>query len=103
MLAYGLGRLGKSEETRKLIEQLTATGKNTFVPAKSLMFAYAGLNDASSTLTWAERSLNDRDPMTIMLMIKEPVLDFIRSDPRYPAPFQKINLRQKYGKAGSNQ
>jgi tetratricopeptide (TPR) repeat protein len=35
MLAYGLGRSGKPEETHKLIEQITATGKNTFVPAKS--------------------------------------------------------------------
>ena len=102
MLAYGLGKSGKSEETHKLIEQLTTTGISTFVPAKSLMFAYAGLNDISKTLTWAERSLNDRDPMTIMLMIKEPVLDFIRSDPRYPALFQKINLRQKYGKAAGS-
>jgi TolB-like protein/Tfp pilus assembly protein PilF len=95
MLAYGLGKLGKPEETHKLIEQLTATGMNTFVPAKSLMFAYAGLNDAPNTLAWAERSLNDRDPMTVTLLIQDPVLDFIRPDPRYPALFKKINLRQR--------
>jgi len=59
------------------------------------MFAYAGLNDASNTLAWAEQSLSDRDPMTVMLLIQEPVLDFIRQDPRYPDLFQKINLRQR--------
>jgi hypothetical protein len=94
MLAYGLGKSGKPEETHKLIEQITATGKNTFVPAKSLMFAYAGLNDAPNTLAWAEQSLSDRDPMTVMLLIQEPVLDFIRSNPRFAALFRKINLRQ---------
>ena len=89
------GKSGKREETYKLIEQLTATGRNTFVPAKSLMFAYAGLNDAPNTLAWAEQSLSDRDPMTVMLLIQEPVLDFIRLDPRYPTLFRKINLRQR--------
>lgn len=95
MLAYGLGRLGKTEETHKLIEQITATGMNAFMPAKSLMFAYAGLNDAPNTLAWAEQSLGDHDPMAVMLLIQDPVLDFIRPDPRYPALFRKINLRQR--------
>jgi serine/threonine-protein kinase len=95
MLAYGLGKSGKPEETHKLIEQLTATGKDTFMPAKSLMFAYAGLNDAPNTLAWAEQSLGDRDPMTVILLIREPVLDFIRPDPQYQALFRKINLRQR--------
>jgi tetratricopeptide (TPR) repeat protein len=95
MLAYGLGRSGKLEETHKLIEKITATGKNTFMPAKSLMFAYAGLNDAPNTLAWAAQSLSDRDPMTVMLLIQDPVLDFIRSDPWYPALFRKINLPQR--------
>jgi hypothetical protein len=33
--------------------------------------------------------------MTVMLLIQEPVLDFVRLDPRYQALFGKINLRRR--------
>ena len=56
------------------------------------MFAWAGLDDASKVLRWAEKSLDDRDPMTIMNLIQEPILDFVHSDPRYQALVRKIKL-----------
>lgn len=93
MLAYGLGKAGKPEEARSLIEKLHAAEQHSYVPAKSLMFAWAGLNDLHNVLAWAERSLDDRDPMTIMNLMQEPILDFVRSDPRYYALLRKINLQ----------
>ena len=93
MLAYGLGKAGKSKDARDLIEKLRADGQHSYVPAKSLMFAWAGLDAPDNVLACAERSLDDRDPMTIMNLIQEPVLDFVRSDPRYSALLRKINLQ----------
>jgi TolB-like protein/tetratricopeptide (TPR) repeat protein len=93
MLAYGLGKAGKSKDARDLIEKLRADGQHSYVPAKSLMFAWAGLDAPDDVLACAERSLDDRDPMTIMNLIQEPVLDFVRSDPRYSALLRKINLQ----------
>jgi eukaryotic-like serine/threonine-protein kinase len=93
MLAYGLGKVGRSEEARNLIDKLHKAEQHSYVPAKSLMFAWAGLDDSDGVLTWAERSLDDRDPMTIMNLLQEPALDFIRSDPRYTALVRKINLQ----------
>jgi eukaryotic-like serine/threonine-protein kinase len=92
MLAYGLGKAGKSEEAADIIAKLCEAGQHSYVPAKSLMFAWAGLNDAHNVLAYAERSLDDRDPMTIMNLLQEPILDFVRSDPLYPALLRKINL-----------
>jgi serine/threonine-protein kinase len=92
MLAYGLGKGGKSEEARALIEKLHSAEQSSYVPAKSLMFAWAGLNDPNHVLTYAEKSLDERDPMTIMLLTQEPTLDFVRSDPRYSALLRRINL-----------
>jgi serine/threonine protein kinase/tetratricopeptide (TPR) repeat protein len=94
MLAYVLGKAGKAEEAQNIIEKLQDAGRHSYVPAKSLMFAYAGLNDADNVLAFAEKSLDDRDPMTIMNLRQEPILDFIRSDPRYPALLRKINLKE---------
>jgi eukaryotic-like serine/threonine-protein kinase len=92
MLAYGLGKAGKSREARTIIEKLSADAQRSYVPAKSLMFAWAGLDDVQNVLHWTEKSLDDRDPMTIMNLIQEPVLDFVRSDSRYQALVRKIKL-----------
>jgi serine/threonine protein kinase/tetratricopeptide (TPR) repeat protein len=93
MLAYGMGKAARSEEAKGLIEKIHAAEQRSYVPAKSLMFAWAGLDDAQNVLAFAEKSLEDRDPMTIMCLLREPTLDFVRSDPRYPALLRKINLR----------
>ncbi len=93
MLAYGLGKSGKSEEARRLIKKLKAAGRSSYVPAKSLMFAFAGLNDHERVLACAEKSLAERDPMTVMNLFQEPILDPIRSDARYSALLRKINLQ----------
>jgi hypothetical protein len=50
------------------------------------------VDDANNVLASAEKSLDDRDPMTIMNLTQEPMLDFIRSDSRYTALLRKINL-----------
>jgi tetratricopeptide (TPR) repeat protein len=94
ILAYSLGRVGKSKETSNLIARLQAAGRHSYVPARSLMFAWAGLNDGQNVLTYAEKSLDDRDPMTIMNVLQEPIFDPVRSDPRYRALLRKINLQR---------
>ena len=94
MLAYGLGKAGRSREAADMINRLRAAERDSYVPAKSLMFAWAGLNDPDNVLAWAEKSLDDRDPMMIMCLMHEPVLDIVRPDPRYQALLRKINLQQ---------
>jgi serine/threonine-protein kinase len=94
MLAYGLGKAGKPKKARNLIEQLLAAQRQSYVPAKSLMFAWAGLNDSNEVLAWAEKSLDERDPMLIMNLLQEPILDFVRASPRYQALLRKINIQR---------
>jgi hypothetical protein len=93
MLAFGLGKAGNFKAAEDIIKELEETGKHTYVPAKALMFACNGLNDPDKVLEYAGKSLDDHDPMTIMLLRQEPSLDFVRSDPRFPDLLRKINLK----------
>jgi eukaryotic-like serine/threonine-protein kinase len=96
LLAYGMGRAGKSKEAQILIEKLQLQTEQSYVPAKALMFAYAGIEDWPRVLDWAEKSIEDRDPMSIMNLMMEPTLDAIRSHPRYAAIFRKMNLHSAH-------
>jgi serine/threonine protein kinase len=92
LLAYAKGRAGKTEESLRLIQRLRFQAERAYVPAKAFMFAYAGIEDWSSVLDWAEKSVDDRDPMSIMNLLMEPTLDPVRSNPRYAQIFRKMNL-----------
>jgi len=96
MLAYALGKAGKREESRILIEKLHSQAEHSYVSAKSFMFAYAGHEDWPRVLDWAEKSVDDRDPMCIMNLLLEPTLDPVRYDPRYALIFRKMNLYSAY-------
>ena len=96
LLAYGLGKTGKRKEAQILIEKLQLQTDQSYVPAKALMFAYAGIEDWPRVLDWAEKSVEDRDPMSIMNLMMEPTLDAIRSHPRYTAIFRKMNLHSAH-------
>lgn len=93
MLAYGMGKAGRSGEAKNIIEKLREAEPHTYVPAKSFMFAWAGLNDPDNVLASTAKSLDDRDPMTVMNLLQEPMLDFVRADPRYSALLRKANLQ----------
>lgn len=99
MLAYGFGRAGEAQRTENIIDKLKVAEQKTYVAAKSLMFAWAGLSDSAKVLAYAEKSLDDRDPMTIMCLLKEPSFDFVRLSPDFSALLRKINL---YSESGRN-
>jgi len=93
MLAYGLGKAGRVDETQRVMAEMQNAAKISYVPAKSLMFGWAGLGDIQNTLLCAEQSIDDRDPMAVMNLRHEPALDIVRDDPRFLALLRKINLQ----------
>jgi hypothetical protein len=58
------------------------------------MFAWAGLDNWDRAFEFAEKSVyEERDPMTVMNLPREPLFDSVRSDTRYQALLRRINLR----------
>jgi len=92
--AYIFGRAGKQDEAWKVVRLLEQRAELGYVPAKSFMFAMAGLDEWDQALEWARRAVEDeRDPMTIMNLVMEPLFDPVRTDPRYLALLRSANLR----------
>jgi serine/threonine-protein kinase len=94
MLAYGLGKAGRTEEARKVIGRLERQAEFSYVPSKSLMFAWAGLDNWDRAFELAEKSVcEERDPMTVMNLPREPLFESVRSDVRFQALLRRMNLR----------
>jgi hypothetical protein len=55
--------------------------KRQFVPAYDIAMIYAALGDADGTFKWLERAIDDSPTMATIQW--EPLLDKLRTDPRY--------------------
>jgi tetratricopeptide (TPR) repeat protein len=80
---------GRSREAQALVDSLTKLSDRAFVPALDLAIAWAGLRDKDQTLIWLQRAYDDR---TLRPYIREPIFDFLMSEPRFSALFKRLGL-----------
>jgi DNA-binding winged helix-turn-helix (wHTH) protein/tetratricopeptide (TPR) repeat protein len=88
-LAYGMS--GRREAARSLFDELQAESAARYVPPFALAMISLGLDDLDAMFEWMNRAIDARDPFVIPLP-GYPVLDRIRSDPRYPPLLARLNL-----------
>jgi tetratricopeptide (TPR) repeat protein len=85
----GYARGGRKRDAQLLLNSLIAMSDKAFVQSMDIAIAWAGMASVDQTLTWLERSYNDR---TLRPFVRDPVFDFVRSEPRYRALLRKMNL-----------
>jgi len=92
----GLGRTygmaGRTAEARRLLEELTARRRVTYVPASALASVYGGLGDLNERREWVARGIEERDPILVTSVKSAPIYDPLRSHPAYQALLRKMNL-----------
>lgn len=79
------GLLGRAEEARAGLRELTERGRRGYVRAYSLAVAHSGLGETDLALDALERAVAERDPAIATLRLTA-MFDALRSQPR----FQKI-------------
>jgi serine/threonine-protein kinase len=90
-LAYAYASLGKRDEAMKALSKMNDIATQRYVSAYAFATAYAGLGEKDQAFQWLERSNADR-AWEILYVKVDPLLDNLRSDPRFPELVKRIGL-----------
>ncbi|MCU1221358.1 MAG: hypothetical protein JWN42_2555 [Candidatus Angelobacter sp.] len=88
-LAYAVS--GRKAETTKLAEALKSAAKKRYIPPTYFGMLFAGLGDKDKAMMWLEKAYEDRADGLTWLNV-EPMLDEVRSDPRFQELIRRIGL-----------
>lgn len=90
-LAYAEARSGNRAEALKLLDQILAASKRTYVSPYSMAYVYTALDDEDKAFECLERAYTDRVSMMGLLRY-DPLFESLHSDPR----FQDLLRRMKF-------
>jgi TolB-like protein/DNA-binding winged helix-turn-helix (wHTH) protein/Flp pilus assembly protein TadD len=92
-LAWVYGLAGRKHDAQKLIDELNEVARHRYVAPALFMNAYLGLGYKETALTWMERGIEEHDPGLIGSRVY-PILDPLRSEPRFQAALRRMNFPQ---------
>ncbi|MEJ2084320.1 MAG: protein kinase [Acidobacteriota bacterium] len=81
------------EVHREVAERLEALSEETYVKPHEIAIAWAYAGEKDRTLTWLERMVEEHDPLAVYL-VRYPLWDPVRSDPRFHRLVEQMNLPQ---------
>ena len=90
-LAGVYGRAGHRAQAGRIVDELIALRKASYVTAGAFVFAYMGLGEYEQAFAWLERGYAERT--SIMKFIKvNPIYDPVRTDPRFIDLVRRVGL-----------
>jgi tetratricopeptide (TPR) repeat protein len=90
-LAVTYARAGQVEEARKMLLELKERSKQEYVSSVLLAAAYGALGERDIAFELLDKAYTERDSRLTTLKTL-PILDSVRSDPRFAALLKKIGL-----------
>jgi tetratricopeptide (TPR) repeat protein len=91
LLAHAFAASGKRDEALRTLDQLKEISKQRYVPAYGFAIVYEALGDKDQAFQWLERSYQDRAVAMSVLKV-DPLLDNLRSDPRFADLVRRVGL-----------
>jgi tetratricopeptide (TPR) repeat protein len=82
LLGHAYAAAGKQTEALKILDELKETSKKVYVSPWDLAVLYIGLGDKDQAFAELNQAYDDRAGWIIYLKV-EPILDPLRSDPRF--------------------
>jgi serine/threonine protein kinase/Tfp pilus assembly protein PilF len=89
-LGHVYAKLGNTDDAKGILKELQDLNEKSYSSESSLAFIYFGLGDLEKGFDYFEKAMEKKN-YSIILHI-DPILDPIRSHPRYKALLRKMNL-----------
>ncbi len=98
-LAHAYARAGRQEEALTLVGELKRVDERLEAEGRSIgrfpfIWAYAGLDDKEQAFAWLEKAYRERRDRVFLLNV-DPLLDPLRSDPRFKDLVRRVGLASK--------
>jgi TolB-like protein/Flp pilus assembly protein TadD len=90
MLGQAYARNGQKEEAQNLLTQLNEKAKSQFVAPYAIALILTGLGEKQRAIDELEGAYRDGESNFLFIIKVDPMLDDLRSDPRFEALVQKI-------------
>jgi serine/threonine-protein kinase len=91
LLGYARARLGDRSQALRMIGELSAAAKQTFVSAFFSALVHAGLEDKDDAFTWLDKACEERFNRLAYAKV-EALWDPLRSDPRFSELLRRIHI-----------
>ena len=91
-LGHAYARAGKSAEARKLLSELKDHSKRKYVSSCDFAAIHAGLKEKDQAFAFLEKAYEQHDSKLVYWGNVSPLLDPLRSDPRFSDLLRRIGL-----------
>jgi TolB-like protein/DNA-binding winged helix-turn-helix (wHTH) protein/Tfp pilus assembly protein PilF len=93
-LGHALAVAGRHAEARAVLAGLTQLSSSRYVSPYSVALVHAGLGDRDQAVAWLDKAYAERSDYMPYLGL-EPMLDSLRSDPRFAALVRRVGVRKQ--------
>ena len=90
-LMYGLA--GRKGEATQVLNELLELNERRYVTPAALAYVYVGLGDKDRAFVWLEQAYQERSNYIAYLKVN-PIVDSLRSDPRFADLVRRVGLPQ---------
>jgi Flp pilus assembly protein TadD len=90
-LGYALALAGRRSEAEEMVAELKELAQGRYVSSYYFAMIYLGLNETDQAFASLERAYEERSGFMAFIKV-EPMLDPLRSDPRFAALESRIGL-----------
>jgi tetratricopeptide (TPR) repeat protein len=91
-LGHAYAVAGKKEQALKIMDELKALSKETYVSPYDVAMIYVGLDQKDQAFDWLQKGYEERFGMRYLKV--DPRLDPLRSDPRFRDLVRRVGLPQ---------
>jgi Tfp pilus assembly protein PilF len=92
-LARAYGTMGKKNEARKVLDELTKASRQSYFPPYLFGAIHVALGENELGLDWLEEAYTHRDPYMVHLK-RDATFDSLRSDPRFKDILRRMSFPQ---------